>query len=155
MVFNDEILYLSEKKVFDKEVHQLMTGAVSSTICFLRNAWRSSDDVLRCAIAAVGYGNICEGSRDDLQFELKMVLEWRLVDKAVSMLGQNKSVEYNKSTNEMSFEFALETPGGRVILAIRSTYDPEILGFYDVERGEWVHNTESTVDAWVDEITKE
>lgn len=156
MGFNDEILYLSEKKVFDKEIHQLLTDAVSSTVCFLRNAWRSSnDDVLRCAITSVGgYGSICEGTREELKFELTMVLEWELVEKAVSMLGQNKSVEH-KNMNEPNFEFALETPGGRVVLAIRSEYDPEVWGFYDIERGELVHDTDSTIDAWVDEITKE
>lgn len=155
MVFDDEILQILEKKTFDKEIHQLLTDAVSSTICFLRNAWKSSDDVLGCAITSVGgYGSICEGTRDELKFELMMVLEWELVEKAVSTLKQCKSVEY-KSTNEMSFEFALETPGGRVVLAIRNEYDPEVWGFYDIERGEWVHDTDSTIDAWVDEITKE
>lgn len=155
MVFDEEIIQILEKKTFDKEIHQLLTGAVSSTICFLRNAWKSSDDVLGCAITSVGgYGSICEGTRDDLKFELEMVLEWELVEKAVSMLGQNRSVEY-KNTDELHPEFALETPSGRVILVIRDEYDPEILRFYDVERGELVHDTDSTVDAWVDEITKE
>lgn len=154
MVFNREIIRLLEKKAFDKEIHQLLTGAVSATICFFRNAWKSNDDILRCAIAAVGYSNICEGTRDDLECELKTVLEQKLVGRAVSVIEQLRSVEHERM-NDLRFEFAFETLSGRVILVIRSTHDPKILRFYDVERDELVHDTESTVDAWIDEIMKE